>query len=170
MEETMLFEKIQCTVRLNQKGNSTLTEIVKSGPDAITIPEAAILKMQHRTGDSEFDVTGADCPIRNAQVVGKVIRGKGEELQRLSEIYGPDVVRFLFPTHNHVPTKLEELDLPAECMAPLKKTGRAVKPVDMGAAMKKALKGAGIALPEGDLSEDDLEALMAENGLTLEAA
>jgi len=164
----MKLDLIQCTVRLQNDGQNDKTEIVKSGPDAITPAEAIVLMMQHSLDDGPNG-----CAIRNAIKVGEIETTKQEEGFRLRRKYGP-IVEQAFPRGRHMPSTIEDLELPPECIGkPRQMTLDATAPKtahERKKEMRAALEAAGIEVPKGNLSEDDLQALMDEAGLTEKAA
>jgi len=137
---------IQCTVELTpEDGGVVLTEIVKSGPDALTPAEAAILMF--KLGG------GVGIPIKNATVVGQIDRHKRVELARLLNKYGREIVQTVIPMISSMPVTLDDLELPPE------NRGSSVTPEER---LRAEIERLGSTVPKGKLSIADLEALLAE--------
>lgn len=143
---------IDCTVRLNCKGDLGKMEIVRTGPDALTPAECIVIQNIHDTGSG----ADADRVIRNARVVGSVERSRPQEIERLTHIYGIARVRHLFPANHLLPMTLEDIELPGECVAPV------ARKRDTDASLRAEIEKAGGIVPDGKLSLDDLRAIRDE--------
>ncbi|WP_288927284.1 hypothetical protein [uncultured Maritimibacter sp.] len=144
----MKFDLIQCVVRVPHEGAYGGSEVVKTGPQAITPAEGVIL-------GAMFDVDPSDPCIVQAQVIGSVERTKGEELERLAGIYGRARVMDIYKSAALMPAKLADLELPEDHLSKSKvKTAKAM--------LREELESMGVDIPKGNLSEADLEALKAE--------
>lgn len=159
----MEMDRIQCLVRVNQNSNIDDLVIVKAGPDALTPAEMIVLMMKHSISDA-FE----GCSIQKARKVGTVERSKQDELDRLRLKYG-DIVNTAFPRGRHLPVTLADVDLPEGSIDTAKHPEPVVDEVDTTPDEKPdyraALEAAGVDIPKGDLSDDDLMALMIEHGL-----
>lgn len=160
----MKMDLIQCTIRLNQEGHVGLMEVVKSGPDAITPAEAVILMRKHSIDDSEEGVC-----IFNARKVGEVDRAKMQEAERLALKYGGKIVADTFPRGGMMPGDIEDLELPQSSLAPEpEKVDEPVTQSEPSEEDKKReelinkLTDAEVTIPGGNLSLDDLQALVDE--------
>lgn len=156
----MKFDLIQCSVRLNHDGDNTKTEIVRAGVDALTPPEIVLLQMQHGTDDS----FGGHA-IRNAVKVGEIELDKQDIFDRISTRFRVDA-KTIFPAPNLMPKTLADLELPVEChgrprQEPVAESG----PAQRKKELRKILTDAGVDVPKGNLSEDDLLLLLEEHGL-----
>lgn len=148
----MQFDLIQCTVTLNEKGATNLTTVVKSGPDAITPPEALILMNLHPpTSEDESHAT-----LKDVAVVGAVNRDKNEEMNRLREKYGARIVGALFPAGVRPPQKVDDLDIPATSFAKVKAEP---KTLSQAAKMDLATKlfEVSVMIPDNATDEDLLK-------------
>lgn len=156
----MEIEVAECTVRLNQKGNVGLTEIVKAGPDAMTPGEIEILRAMH-----DLDGEGAEaCCIGNLKVVGKIDRSLAEERELLRLKYGPHVVQHLFPQPRHIPTKISDLILPPESLSAKQKATRSPDEIsNRKKELREELNAAGVKTPPGNISEANLQALLDDH-------
>jgi len=152
----MQLDLIQCTVRANIDGDISKLEVVKAGPAAITPAEAVILMMKH-----SLDETATGCALRNVIKVGVVEREKDDEMKRLRREYGV-IVDQAFPRGRQLPRTINDIDIPEECMG---KPREEPKPLDPRKAMRAILEANGVEVPKGNLSKDDLQALMDEHGL-----
>lgn len=164
----MQVDLIQCTVRLNQKGNIGLSTIVKSGPSALRATEVPLLRMAH---DTEGFDAGACC-ISEALVVGKVETTRAHELELLSQRYGRNLLDVAYPGGRGLPLTIADLELPDEAVAAVPKV-KAPTPKEIAerkAKLREALTKAAVVIPPGNLSEEDLMGLAEEAGVVLEAA
>ncbi len=179
----MQIDMVQCTVRLNQKGNRDLTTIVKAGPDAISTCEMVLLRMQHDLPG--FDEDG--CCIGDAVVVGTIETTKQQEYERLlGKGFKTALIEAAFPQGRGMPQTLKEVDLPSSSLGkPLRKIepegAKTAEPPKADPSSPKSiaqrkqqirdlLTAAGVAIPTGNLTEADLAAIAEENGLSLTEA
>lgn len=145
----MKMDLIQCTVKLNQKGNTELTEVIRSGPSAITPAEARVLIFQHRIPEDDESIC-----IGDVVKVGEVERSKAEELARLRATYGTKVIELLFPHGASLPYEIKHLDLPKSAMGAPLRTAKQI--------LLSKLEAMEVPVPEGNLSIEDLQALYDE--------
>lgn len=161
----MKLQKIQCLVGLLHNGQNTGTVVGLFGPDAVTAPEIPILRSKH---DLTENSQGTECAIQRAVVVGEVEVDRAAEYERLVMKYGRAAVVAVYPQSRLMPATLEECDLPPSCLAPV--TAEPEK-VDEGGdeddadAIREKLVAAGVKVPNGDLSLEDLKALAEEAGV-----
>ena len=164
----MRFDLIQCTVTLNEKGDTKLTTVVRAGPDALTPAEAFILMNLHPPAGGSDDPQ--QFPIRDIQVVGHVDRDRAEELNRLRERYGVARVSAYLPTGMKIPQSITDIDIPAECFAKVRDPD---KPITIPAMAKldiaTKLFEAGVMIPE-KATDDDIAKLARENGIKVTEA
>lgn len=156
----MKYDLIQMTVRLNINNSHTSTEIIKSGPQAVTAAEALLLHVRHSLGENPEAVA-----IRNAVKVGEVEMSKSQLLESLRERYGAKLVDETFQRGRHLPSTLADLELPEECLGKPRVIEAAPAAFEGKAEKREALVAAGIDLPKGNISESDLDALIAEHGI-----
>jgi hypothetical protein len=168
----MILEKVQCTVRLNEAGSVGLTEVVKAGPDAMTIPELVLVNAMN-------SADGETC-VNDVIVVGEVETTYGAEMERLSGKYKAGIAATMFPHSHAMPKTLYDADLPVTALgkSPQKEVtdtpapARTKKPKEVSEeklAIRTALVEAGVEIPAGNLSLDKLTALAEEKGVLLEA-
>ena len=113
----MQFERVQCLVRVLQNNNPDMLAVSKSGPDAISVTEIPILRALN-------DIQGGgaeDCSVTQVKVVGSYETSNANEVMRLAEKYGRDVVQMMYPGGRQLPKTLKDCELPASAMA--KKAG-----------------------------------------------
>ena len=113
-----------------------------------------------------------ECAISDAHVVGTIETTKAQEFERLALKYGKRTVDQMYPQGRLMPMTLAECDLPPGCAAvkPKKaKTKAKDEPVDSPDFDREfwinELREAGVKIPEGNLSEADIWALVDEAGL-----
>lgn len=166
----MEIERIQCLVRLNQKGKTELATVVKAGPDAVPATEIPILRTFHDVGDGMIQ---EECSISAARVVGSFETTKAQEFERLKLKYGEAVVKGIYPQGRMMPSTLDDCDLPPGCRseapAPKKEAKQEPKSSDRVKELRKLLDTNGVKVPSGNLSVEDLEALIEESDLTGDA-
>lgn len=129
----MQFQVVQCLVRLNQNGNPNLTEIVKSGPDAIPVTEIPILRLINDVAEGGDD---EGCCINQALVVRDMDSTKANEIKRLKQKYGPSLVDVCYPGGRGMPIHLIDCELPESCLAPHKPYGEDLERIEREAAAK----------------------------------
>jgi len=158
----MIVERIQCLIRLNQDGKTDLTQVVKAGPSAVLATEIPLLRMRHDVADGLLE---EECCISLAKVVGEVEISKVAEFERLKNRYG-ETVSTVYPQGRMMPLTLADCELPNGCHGPVEK--KATK-AHTAKGLRAQLKEAGVTVPAGNLSVDDLMALIVENGLVAAA-
>ena len=80
-----LFQLIGCTINLGGDRNSVIVRSRYDNP--VTYPELMILRFIH----------GGDEHVHHAMAVGEVEREHGAEFERLTRLYGDEVVVQMFP-------------------------------------------------------------------------
>lgn len=165
----MQIERVQCLVRLNLNGKTDLMQVVKAGPDAVPASEIPLIRAKH---DVASGMTVDECAVTRAEVVGVLETTKAEEFERLMIKYGKKFVESMYPQGRLMPLTLADCELPPGCVVAgkKKKGGKAkveepVNPEFDRDFWLEELKGAGVKIPEGSLSEDDIWALVIEAGL-----
>lgn len=167
----MEIERIQCLVKLNQNEHGpALTEVVRSGPDALLATEIPLIRMMNDLGDG---LRPEECSVSRAFVVGKVETTKEAEYERLTERYGPALVKTVYPGGRMMPKTLDDCELPAGCAKPeLGAKKSAPKPKASSAslettALRAALIAKGVDIPAGTKTEAQLRALAEANDVEL---
>jgi len=124
----MQIAKVNCLLRLNQKGNVNLMSVVKCGPSAILVTEIPILRRLNDVSEGGGD----DCCLSDVKQVGVVETTGNQEIARLKGIYGSregNVVDAIYPGGLGLPKTIEDCELPATAMA---------RPKEQPKAMEKA--------------------------------
>lgn len=158
----MKLEVIQCLIKLSDGGGSGLTEVIKAGPSAVTVPEIAILQALHNTE--------AEGPVRECVSRCRILETREvssyDEIDRLGGIYGRKFVASVFPGGRGLPLKLSDLNLPDECMEEIKNPNEDGQVADMepvtAREYRAALKEAGVKVPPGNISVASLKAMMPD--------
>lgn len=166
----MQIELVQCLVKLKLNDRNDMMQIVKAGPDAVPATEIPILRAKH---DIASGMVQEECAISDAQVVGTVETTKAQEMERLILKYGKRIVDQMYPQGRLMPMTLAECDLPPGCAVSVKPKKAKAKakdePVDSPDFDREfwinELREAGTKIPEGNLSEADIWALVDEAGL-----
>lgn len=162
----MKIERIQCLVRLNQKDRTDLTQIVMAGPSALPATEIPLLREKHDVADGLVE---EECCISMAKVVGEFETTKQQEFERLKLKYGEELVRRMYPQGRMMPATLEEVDLPPGCALPVprksRKKSEVIEEDPSLAEMRAILEDNGVKVPKGNLSREDLETIMIQEGL-----
>ena len=175
----MEIDKIQCLVTLAAEGTPGMTQVVMAGPSALSAPEVVLMRAKNDVEDI--------CCISDAIVVDTVETSFAHERERLSEKYGRSIVHTIFPAAHLMPKTLMQLDLPPEAVCDIidaveieaeppvvaKPAASTAKPKEAPAVvaarkreLKAQLEAAGVKLPKGKHTEDDLKAMVEEAGLT----
>lgn len=99
----MQIEKVNCLVSLDNNGLDAInSQIVKSGPSAISVTEIPLIQMQN----------GPDSVTR-VHSAGFFESGKREELSRLNEVYPKKFMSIVYPGLNApIPKTIADVDLP----------------------------------------------------------
>lgn len=168
----MQIERVQCLVRLKLNDRNDMMQIVKAGPDALSAPEIPVVRALHDIGGG---MVSDECCISVAEVVDTVETNKAEEMERLKLKYGAAIIEQMYPQGRHMPLTLADCDLPPGCaVAKPKKAKAKAKEVPEVAEQSddfdrdfwiEELKLAGVEIPEGELSDIDLWALVEDAGL-----
>jgi hypothetical protein len=167
----MQIERVQCLVKLKLNDRNDLSQIVKSGPDAVHATEIPLLRAKH---DLASGMTEAECAISMAEVVDVIEISKAEEYERLCLKYGKPFVDVHYPQGRLMPMTLADCELPPGCtVAKPKKApkAKAAKEAPVEAPdfdrdfWLDELKAAGVTVPTDNLSEADIWALVEEAGL-----
>lgn len=174
----MQIERVQCLVRLKLNDRNDLMQVVKAGPDAVPASEIPLLRAKHDLGGGMVE---AECSISMAEVVEVLETTKAEEFERLCLKYGKPFVERMYPQGRMMPLTLADCDLPPGCALPKAKpkaepkAKSKAKPQDEPPAAPDAefdrefwlneLDMAGATIPEGNLSPNDIMALVEEAGL-----
>jgi len=163
----MKHDLIHCVVRIAQGDRVDIAEIPRAGAGALTPMEAAILIDLHSVGDDPMDAGG--CAVRGAYKAGEVERTKHEEMERLSGIYGRERVRRVFPMQGMAPLTIDDLDLPRDNRIDPPKPKKAAEDTesrpslaDERKTLTDKIEAAGLKLPDGKLTIDDLRAMAKE--------
>ncbi len=162
----MRLDLVQCLVQIPDGGGSGYTQVLKSGPNAVTPPEMAILQYLHNT---EADGPAREC-LSRCRVVGSVETDVYNEIDRLAGIYKKKLVSFIFPPQSKLPQTLDDLNLPEEC---LDEQGPVVELVEADAEngapkpktakqLRAGLVAMGIDVPVGNISIADLTSLFPQ--------
>jgi hypothetical protein len=175
----MQIERVQCLVKLKLNDRNDLSQIVKSGPDAVPATEIPLLRAKH---DLASGMTEAECAISMAEVVDVIEISKPEEYERLCLKYGKPFVDAHYPQGRLMPLTLADCELPPGCTVAKPKKVAASKKLKADPAPAPVeddfdrefwlneLREAGATVPDGNLSPDDIMALVEEAGLLSTAA
>ena len=150
----MEVERIQCTVKTNQNGNTNLSEVVKAGPDALVVTEIPLLRRQHEDPHADPEDGAFLCCINNAKVVGAVkITDRKQHKDWLIRKYGAQLVEAEYPGSipRNFPKSLDDCDIPRSNVIATPKEGTKDWYVEK-------LTAAGTDFPSG-ASVKDLKAL-----------
>lgn len=158
---------LECTVRVSYGSDNTAMEVYKGGKTAITPAEAMVLMALHSIGDED---NGLMLPaLQNVKKVGTAEVNRSQLMHHLTRTYGRKIVQELFPRPNLMPNSIKDLDLPADCLAKPTVTQQEQlaerQKVQEVEALRKQITDAGKTIPQGELSADDLRALIEEYGL-----
>lgn len=110
----MKIQTVECTVRVAQKGNPNILEIVRTGPDALRVTEIPLIRHINEVSEGGED---AECAVRWVKVIGEEDVTVRDELARLRGIYGPDLVNTFYPGGSAMSGLLKDMHLPAEALA-----------------------------------------------------
>jgi hypothetical protein len=112
----MNMAKVNCLLRLTQKGNINILQVSKSGPDALLVSEIPILRKINDI--SEGGDGGEDCCISSLTQIDVVEDiNRGHEIERLNIKYGNVIVDMIYPGGRGLPSTVEDCEVPSSSFA-----------------------------------------------------
>lgn len=118
----MEIAKVECLLRVTQKGDINNLSVPKVGPDALMVTEIPILRIINDIDEGGED----DCCVSDVRMVDMVETKARAEVDRLKAKYGSGVVDHIYPGGRGLPKTLEDCELPSSALA--KKRAPAKKP------------------------------------------
>jgi hypothetical protein len=118
----MEIAKVECLLRITQKGDINNLSVPKFGPDAVLVSEIPILRIINDIDEGGED----DCCVSEVRMVSMEETTARAEIDRLKTKYGQGVVNHVYPGGRGLPKTLEDCELPSSALA--KKRAPAKKP------------------------------------------